>query len=250
MSADRVALVSGAAQGIGEAIATRLGAADVVVLASDRPDAATLTDVAGRVGAPVAADVADAAALGASLADAVRTHCAPTILVANHAHMIMGPFVGRDTKSWWSSFHTNLTGTFNLVQAVLPHMRTAGEGRIVIISSEWGVKGAAEATAYCSSKAGLISLGKTLARELISENIVVNVVAPGVIDTPQLEVDAANEGVTRAEVAASYAADVPLGRVGQPEEVAELVAFLALTAPPSLLGQVLQPNGGTTRCWA
>src|SRR4029079_17638050 len=103
----------------------------------------------------------------------------------------------------------NLGGTFFLVQAVLPHMRRRWEGRIVVISSEWGVTGWPEATAYAASKAGLISLVKTLGRELAPEGIIVNAVAPGVTDTPQLEVDADAAGITLADVHARYAESIP-----------------------------------------
>jgi NAD(P)-dependent dehydrogenase (short-subunit alcohol dehydrogenase family) len=130
---------------------------------------------------------------------------------------------------------------------VLPHMRRLGRGRIVLVSSEWGVVGWPNATAYSASKAGLISLGKTLGRELAPENIITNVVAPGVTDTPQLEVDARDAGVTLEEIKARYAAETPLGRIGHPEEVAATIAFLAGEGSTALVGQVIQPNGGTTR---
>jgi 2-hydroxycyclohexanecarboxyl-CoA dehydrogenase len=130
---------------------------------------------------------------------------------------------------------------------VLPGMRQLSGGRIVIISSEWGVIGWPNATAYAASKAGLISLGKTLGRELAPENIITNVVAPGVIDTPQLENDARDAGVSAEEIKACYAAETPMGRIGRPDEVAATVAFLAREGSAALVGQIVQPNGGTTR---
>jgi 2-hydroxycyclohexanecarboxyl-CoA dehydrogenase len=93
----------------------------------------------------------------------------------------------------------------------------------------------------------LISLGKTLGRELAPENIITNVVAPGVIDTPQLENDARDAGVSAEEIKARYAAETPIGRIGRPEEVAATVAFLAHERSAALVGQIVQPNGGTTR---
>jgi len=129
-------------------------------------------------------------------------------------------------------------------------MRRLGGGRIVIVSSEWGVTGWSNATAYAASKAGLISFGKTLARELAPEGIITNVVAPGVIDTPQLENDARDAGVSLEEVKTRYAAETPLGRIGHPEEIAATVAFLARKDSAAFVGQVIQPNGGTTRSGA
>jgi 2-hydroxycyclohexanecarboxyl-CoA dehydrogenase len=124
------------------------------------------------------------------------------LLVANAAYMSMGPFLEQDTQDWWRQIDTNLSGTFYLVRAV----GRLGGGRIVIVSSEWGVTGWPNASAYAASKAGLISLGKTLDRELAPEGIITNVVAPGVIDTPQLENDARDADVSLEEIKARYAA--------------------------------------------
>ena len=142
------------------------------------------------------------------------------LLVANAAYMSMGPFLEQDTQDWWRQIDTNLSGTFYLVRAVVPGMRRLGGGRIVIVSSEWGVTGWPNASAYAASKAGLISLGKTLDRELAPEGIITNVVAPGVIDTPQLENDARDADVSLEEIKPRYAAETPVGRIGRPEEIA------------------------------
>ena len=127
-------------------------------------------------------------------------------------------------------------------------MRRRGGGRIVVVSSEWGVTGWPGATAYAASKAGLISLTKTLGRELAPEGIIVNALAPGVTDTPQLEVDARDAGVELGEHARQrYAEDIPLGRIGTAEEMAEVVALLADFRLSAMVGQVVQANGGSTR---
>jgi NAD(P)-dependent dehydrogenase (short-subunit alcohol dehydrogenase family) len=164
--------------------------------------------------------------------------------------MTMAPFTAHPAPDWWKVVDTNLTGTYHLIQAVLPGMRARGSGRIVIVTSYWGVTGWPNASAYAASKAGLIALTKTLGRELAPEGIIVNAVAPGVTATPQLQVDADDAGVTVAEVQRSYAAGIPLGRVGRPEEIADAVAFLADPALGAMVGQVLQVNGGEIRCRA
>jgi NAD(P)-dependent dehydrogenase (short-subunit alcohol dehydrogenase family) len=133
---------------------------------------------------------------------------------------------------------------------VLPGMRRLGGGHIVIIASEWGVIGWPRATAYGASKAGLISLTKTLGRELAPEGIYVNAIAPGVTDTPQLAVDASDAGLTLEQMHSEYAKDIPLGRIGQPHEIAAGVSLLTRPNMGALVGQVLQINGGTTRCRA
>jgi 2-hydroxycyclohexanecarboxyl-CoA dehydrogenase len=243
-----VALVSGAAQGIGRATALRLAADGATVVANDREPSPELDDVAKACGGVAAvADVSDLEAVQEMVAR-VEAGVGPVgLLVANAAYMSMGRFLEQDEVDWWRHIDTNLSGTFYLVRSVLPGMRRLSGGRIVIISSEWGMIGWSNATAYAASKAGLISLGKTLGRELAPENIITNVVAPGVIDTPQLENDARDAGVSSEEMKSLYAAETPLGRIGRPEEVAATVAFLAREGSAALVGQIVQPNGGTTR---
>lgn len=243
----RVALVTGGTQGIGRAIVERLVRDGAVVAVNGRSADERMADVVAATGAHAApADVADPEAVRSMVAGIEQELGTIDILVANHAYMSMGALVDYDLEDWWRVVDTNLGGTFHLVQAVLPGMRKAG-GRIVAITSEWGVTGWPSATAYAASKAGLISLVKTLGRELAPQGIVVNAVAPGVIDTPQLEVDARDAGVTRGEIVKEYAADIPLGRVGRPDEIAATVALLVDPRLSSMVGQIVQVNGGTTR---
>lgn len=249
--AGQPALVTGAGQGMGRAIARRLAADGARVAVNDlTADDRVEAVVAETGGIPAACDVSDPEAVAAMVGEVEEALGPVGILVANHAHMAMGPFANQDEAAFWRQVDTNLSGTFFLVRAVLPGMRRRGGGRIVIIASEWGVTGWPNATAYAASKAGLISLTKTLGRELAAEGIIVNAVAPGITDTPQLEVDARDAGVSREQIVARYAQAVPLGRVGTPEEIAATVAFLASPPAEAFVGQVLQPNGGTTRGFA
>lgn len=245
----QVALVTGAAQGMGASHARRLAAGGAVVAVNDREDSADLRALAAEVGGVTApGDVSDREAVRALVAGVGRQVGRPvSVLVANHAYMTMAPLLEHDADDWWRIVDTNLTGTFHLVQAVLPGMRERGFGRIVVITSEWGVTGWPAATAYAASKAGLISLVKTLGRELAPEGIVVNAIAPGVIDTPQLAVDAEAAGVDLDEIRRRYAEQIPMGRIGAPEEVSEAVALLADPRLGSMVGQTLQVNGGSTR---
>jgi NAD(P)-dependent dehydrogenase (short-subunit alcohol dehydrogenase family) len=153
-----------------------------------------------------------------------------------------------DEDDWWKVVDTNLSATFGLIQAVLPGMRRAGGGNVVVITSEWGVVGWPGASAYSASKAGLIALTKTLGRELARENITVNAIAPGVVDTPQLGVDAGAAAISLDEMRSRYAADIPVGRIGRPDEIAAAAALLARRDIGAMVGQTLQINGGSTRC--
>jgi NAD(P)-dependent dehydrogenase (short-subunit alcohol dehydrogenase family) len=247
----RIALVSGAGQGLGRAIALRLAGEVAGVAVNDRMASERVDQVVREThGIPAIADVSDPDAVDRMVARVESAIGDVDILVANHAYMSMAAFTEHEPDDWWRNVDVNLSGTFFLVRAVLPGMRRRGRGRIVIIASEFGVVGWPNATAYAASKAGLISLTKTLGRELAPEGVLVNAVAPGIMDTPQLDVDAADAGVSPDEIRRRYAAESPLGRIGRPEEIAALVAFLASDAAGAFVGQILQPNGGTTRALA
>jgi NAD(P)-dependent dehydrogenase (short-subunit alcohol dehydrogenase family) len=244
----RVALVTGAAQGMGAAHARRLAAAGATVAVNDIRDSAELTALAREIGGLSApGDVSDAAECVRIATDVTQAVGRLDILVANHAYMTMAPLLEHEDADWWKVVDTNLSGTFFLVQAVLPHMRDAGAGRIVVIASEWGITGWPAATAYAAAKSGLISLVKTLGRELAPEQIIVNAVAPGVTDTPQLQVDADAAGVELAAMHQHYASSIPLGRIGFPDEVAAAVELLADFDVAAVVGQVISCNGGSTR---
>ncbi|MFN3003114.1 SDR family NAD(P)-dependent oxidoreductase [Mycolicibacterium wolinskyi] len=247
----RVALVTGAAQGMGAAHARRLAAAGATVAVNDIRGGAELDALAAEIGGMTAiGDVSDPDAC-ARIVDGVAAAAGRLdILVANHAYMTMAPLLEHDERDWWRVIDTNLGGTFQLIQAVLPHMRRLGQGRIVVIASEWGVTGWPEATAYAASKAGLISLVKALGRELAPERIIVNAVAPGVTDTPQLQVDADAAGVDLATVQQQYAKSIPLGRIGSPDEIAAAVELLSDFDLEAVVGQVISCNGGSTRARA
>jgi 2-hydroxycyclohexanecarboxyl-CoA dehydrogenase len=245
--AGRVALVSGAAQGLGRQIALRLAREGARVAVNDREDSERLVAVVRETGGlPAVADVSDPEAVERAVAR-VQAEAGPVdVLVANHAYMAMTGFLEHHPDDWWRQIDVNLSGTFHLVRSVLPGMRERRGGRMVFIASEWGAVGWPNATGYCASKAGVISLAKTLGRELAPDGIGVNAIAPGIMDTPQLDVDALDAGVSPEEIRALYGEQTPIGRIGRPEEVAAVVAFLASDASSAFVGQVLQPNGGSS----
>ena len=232
MSERPVALVTGAAGGLGRAIVAALSEAGWTVAA------------ATHRGSDLAGDLAEPMAPASLVGRVLDRHRRLDLLVPNHAAMTMAAVDEHDPDDWWRIVDTNLSGSFRLARAAVPALRVKA-GSIVFISSEWGLIGWPRASAYAASKAGLIGLTKALAREL-APTVRVNAVAPGVIDTAQLAVDAADLGVSEAEIRARYAAEAPLGRIADATEIAASVVFLASPGGAYYTGQVLSPNGGTT----
>ena len=246
---DKVCLVTGAAQGIGKGIVIRMAAEGARVAVNARIDDERLKAVVAEMGGyPAPADIADPRANRDMVAD-VEAKLGPVeVLVCNAARMTMMPFLEQTPEQWWEQIHVNLTGHIDLITAVLPGMRRLGRGKIVLISSLWGPIGWENATGYASTKSALIALGRALGRELAPENIFVTVVAPGIIDTPQLQVDADDAGVSLQEMHAIYAKGIPVGRIGTPDDIARTVVFLSTDAAAAYIGQTIHPNGGEIRC--
>lgn len=245
----RVALVTGAGRGIGSAIAERLAREGAKVAANDLIAETAIATAEAIGGIAVPFDVSDPAAVDSGVTACEEQLGPVDILVANHAFMTMAPFEEETIENWRRTIDVNLFGTGMLIERCAPGMADRGWGRIVVIASEWGVIGWPNATAYAATKHGLISLVKSAARAFGRRGVAVNAIAPGVTDTPQLEVDALDAGVTRAEIVERYGADIPMGRVARPEEIASVVAFLCCEQAIAFVGQVVQPNGGTTRTW-
>jgi 3-oxoacyl-[acyl-carrier protein] reductase len=241
MTPDRVALVTGASRGIGRAIARQLAATGLIVVAGARGDhaegiAREIVEAGGRAEA-VALDVTVPANVEQIVADVVSRHGRLDVLVSN-AGITRDQLVLRMKPADWDVvIATNLTATFTCVQAVSRPMIKQRSGRIIAISSIVGQMGNAGQANYAASKAGLIGFVKSMARELASRSITVNVVAPGLIATDMT--DALGE-----DVRAKWVAQVPLGRLGTPEEVAAAVRFLASDEASYITGHVLAVNGG------
>ena len=243
-----VALITGAAQGLGHATALRLAADGFAVAVNDIADDGRLTELADRIGGlAVPADISDPVA-GPAIVATVADRLGPVqVLVANAAAMAMSPFLESKPEPWWHQIEVNLSGHFRMIQAVIPGMRARRYGRIIIIASGWGVIGHPNATAYAASKAGLIALAKGLGRELGPQGILTNAIAPSYIDTEQLRVDAADAGITLEEMRQRYRLLIPVRQLASPDDIAGAVAFLAGPGSGAVIGQVLQPNGGVTR---
>jgi len=243
-----VCLVTGAAQGMGRGMAIRMAAEGGAVAVNDVAEDDRMRAVVAEMGGfPAPADISDPVAVRRMVAG-VEVGLGPIeVLVCNAARMTMLPFLDEPSERWWEQIHVNLTGHMDVISAVLPGMRRLGRGRIVLISSLWGPTGWENATGYTATKSGLISLGRSLGRELAPEGIYVTVVAPGITDTPQLQVDADDAGVSLDQIKAEYAKGIPAGRIGTPDDVAKTVVFLSTEAARAYVGQTLHPDGGEVR---
>jgi 3-oxoacyl-[acyl-carrier protein] reductase len=237
----KVALVTGASRGIGRAIAERLAAQGATVVAAARGGNASATASAiverGGRAESVGVDVTDAASLEKLPGLIIDKHGRLDILVSN-AGIARDQLLMRMKRDDWDVvIATNLTATFTLAQAAMRPMLKQRGGRIIAISSVVGQMGNAGQANYAASKAGLIGFAKALAREVASRNITVNAIAPGMIAT-----DMTRAVAEKAQV--DWAAQIPLGRLGAPDDVAAAVCFLASDEAAYITGHVLAVNGG------
>jgi NAD(P)-dependent dehydrogenase (short-subunit alcohol dehydrogenase family) len=243
----RVAVVTGAASGMGRAIARRLaaGGGRVALLdlqAEEVLRAAEELREAGAQAIGVAADVTDRGAVDAALGK-VRAELGPVAIMVTAAGLDAFERFGEITQgSWERVVGVNLTGTFHCLQAAVPDMLEAGWGRMVTISSSSAQSGAPRMAHYVAAKAGVIGLTRALALELARKGITVNVVTPGMIDTPMLRRAAAGGDIGTLEKTAARA--VPVGRPGTPEEIAAMCGFLCSDEAAFVTGQVIGVNGG------
>ncbi|PZS34187.1 MAG: short-chain dehydrogenase [Pseudonocardiales bacterium] len=244
----RVALVTGAQQGIGRTIAHRLHRDGARLVVNDILRTDALLNVAAEVdGLAVHADVSDARAVRAMVADVEATLGSVEILVCNAAVETLGELTEQDPAEWWHHLDVNLTGTIELIQAVLPAMRGRRAGHIVVLASIWGYTGWPRASAYAASKTGLVGLTQALGPELRRDGVTITAVAPGIIDAPQIQVDADDAGISLDDMRTRYSHDIPLGRLGTTPEVAAAVSFLTGPAAKHYTGQTVHANGGGYR---
>jgi 3-oxoacyl-[acyl-carrier protein] reductase len=242
MPTPMTAIVTGAGSGIGAAIALRLAADGWAVTANDltldRADAtARRIRAAGGKAEAVAGDVSREDDVAAIVA-AARAAFGPVGLVVNNAgHVHQARFEDLEAADFDRMMAVHVRGTFLMTRAVLPAMLDAGTGVVVNIASQLGQIGGIELVHYSAAKAAIIGMTKALAREVSARGVRVNAVAPGPINTP-LVMSLSDDWKTRK------AAELPLGRFGEPEEVAATVAFLASPAASLFVGQTLGPNSG------
>jgi len=238
----KVALVTGASQGIGEAIAKTLAAQGALVVCAARTESklnavADAIRAAGGKADVVAMDLSSTESVKAAVAATVERHGALHILVNNAGITRDKLLIQMKEEDWDAVLDTNLKGAYTAIQAATKPMMKQRFGRIINIASVVGQMGNAGQANYVAAKAGLIGLSKSVARELASSNVTANAVTPGYIETDM------TAGLP-ADVKAEFTKQIPLGRMGSPGDIAAAVAFLASDEAGYVTGQVLSVNGG------
>jgi len=243
MAENRTVLITGASRGIGAATARAFAAEGYSVainyLKSGDSAEALKAEISERGGYAeiFRADVADAASVNDMIRAVINKFGKIDVLVNNAGIAEQRLFTDITSEAWDRMISVNLTGVFNCIKAVLPGMISRKSGKIVNVSSIWGITGASCEVHYSAAKAAVIGLTKALAKEVGPSNIQVNCVAPGVIDTEM------NASLTEADRMA-ITEETPLGRIGTAEEVASAILYLASPKAGFITGQVLSPNGG------
>lgn len=240
--AQDIALVTGASRGIGRAIAEELAGRGAVVIGTATTEAGAQgitqwLSEGGLRGRGVVLNVADATACEAVLKDIESTEGAISILVNNAGITRDNLLLRMKAEEWSELLDTNLGAVYRLSKGVLRGMMKARRGRIISIASVVGVMGNAGQANYAAAKAGVIGFSKSLAREVGSRGITVNVVAPGFITTDMT-------AALPAEQQQQLSAQVALGRLGSPQDIAHAVAFLASPQAGYITGETLHVNGG------
>jgi 3-oxoacyl-[acyl-carrier protein] reductase len=244
----RVAIVTGGARGIGAALAHRLaadgmsiGVVDLDEQGSERT-AKEIIENGGRA-VPIGADVADEKAAVYAVQQTV-TELGPVTVLINSAGIIRDNLIFKmSTADWDAVIDVHLRGAFLMTRAAQTHMTQAKWGRIVNISSTSALGNRGQAN-YATAKAGLIGFTKTLALELGKFGVTANAVAPGFVETEMTQASAARQGIDYEDWKLTVARDIPIGRIGQPEDIAAVASFLCREEAGYVSGQVIYVNGG------
>ena len=235
----QVALVTGASRGIGAAIAATLGDAGATVIgtATSEAGAAAIGAALGDRGRGLVLDIANDESVQAVIKDIQAAEGAVSVLVNNAGITRDNLLLRMKAEEWDDVLSTNLSGVYRVSKACLRGMLKAKRGRMINIASVIGIMGNPGQANYAAAKAGIIGFSKSLAREVGSRNITINVVAPGIIDTDMTRILA-------EEQRQAMLSQVPLGRLGEAQDIADSVLFLASDAAAYITGETLHVNGG------
>ena len=229
----KIALVTGAGRGIGRAIAARLMKEGFTVIANTKKT--PIEETESLIGH--SADITDETAVNAMVEAVIKRFGQIDVLVNNAGIAEQKLFTDITLSDWDNMMNHNLKCMFLVTKAVLPHMIHQKQGKIVNISSIWGITGASCEVHYSAAKAGVIGFTKALAKEVGPSNITVNCVAPGVIQTDMLNTFSKEDLDALTE-------ETPLGKIGNPDDIAAAVSYFASNQSDFITGQILSPNGG------
>ena len=248
----RTALVTGGGSGIGRGICEELARAGAGILVVDissgsAADTAVMLTDSGHKARPITLDVTNSSAIGKVRSTFEATGRMPDILVNSAAIFEMAPLEDIAPGSWDRMIEVNLKGPFLMMQAFIPHMVAQGWGRVISISSTAGKTGEAFASHYCAAKRGLIGLSQSAAPEVAP--VTVNCICPGFVETPMTRTEtrfwhSRDPDVSEEQVVARMRDQIPLGRMGRPEDIAKAVRWLSLPGNDYITGQAINVDGG------
>ena len=246
----RVAIVTGGTSGIGAACAEKLLSEgyDVTIVGRDPVKADAVVSRLRGAG-PITAligDVSDPSAAQEIVSTVVKSRGRLDALVNSAAIMRRGRAEDTTDAAWYESLAANVSGTFFMCRAAIPAIRAGGGGAIVNIASDWGLVGGPSHVAYCTCKGAVVNMTRALALDHAAERIRINVLCPGEVRTPMLAEGLQHTGVPADDAIAALGRTIPIGRVSEPAEQANVVAFLLSDAASFITGAVLSADGGST----
>jgi len=243
----KIAVITGATSGIGAATARRFAAAGATVALLGRDEGrgkALVQALSPATAAFFASDVTDDTSCKHALDAVIARWGAVDILVNSAGVFFYGTVIEASDDEWRRTMAVNVDGVFHMCRHAIPAMMRGGA--IVNVASDWGLVGGTRAIAYCASKGAVVQMTRCMALDHIAEGIRVNAVCPGEVDTPMLMGEYAEKGMSREAGLADSATATPIGRVARPEEVAEVILFLASDASSYINGAAVPVDGGNT----
>jgi meso-butanediol dehydrogenase/(S,S)-butanediol dehydrogenase/diacetyl reductase len=240
----RVVVIAGGASGIGAACTARFAAAGDRVVVVDVADPSSLSLPADASALRV--DVRDSAACDTAIRSVVAEHGSVEVLVNAAGVITRATALDTTDEEWHRQFAVNVDGTFFLSRAVTRAMVASGGGAIVNIASMWGTVGGAGHAAYCAAKGAVVQLTRAMALDHARAGVRINAVCPGEVDTPMLRAGGRAAALSDAEISALGASSIPLGRVASPDEIANVIEFLASPAASYMTGAIVAVDAGCT----